>query len=233
VQIYELIKIYKEIHQSTWVGEEQMENKEEMHKFASGAKSTEEAPRFDLLPLEPMYALIKRFSKGLKKHGHFNWLKGVNDEDFKCDRRNHLLHHTWCYVLGLTTVDGKGDTDTPEDHLDAIITNAAMLLTLDKYSSNDKRSTPYAELINEYNSRNKGKSSPEPVDRFEVAKNWWNNLPESPAKGGMWEEVYRLAGGREWSEDGKILWLYGKYANTKKYSDIREDDRSQGKAGNS
>ena len=103
-----------------------------MHVFASGAKSTEEKERFDLVPLVAIKAIAQRLGYGASRHGEKNYEKGWNDPVFIRDRKNHAFEHLVHYINGDTTADKDGNVDTPQDHLGAALTNLAMLARLEE-----------------------------------------------------------------------------------------------------
>jgi hypothetical protein len=88
--------------------------------FNSGASSSEEKPRYDLIPHEAMTAVAKRFALGARTHGDRNYENGWNDAAFIRDRFNHLIEHAMRAANG----------DTSEDHLGAVLCNAAILIRL-------------------------------------------------------------------------------------------------------
>jgi len=89
-----------------------------MAVFASGAKSSEERPRYDLIPREALEREAIRMAEGAASHGANNWRLGVHDPDFIRDRVNHLIDHALRYAAG----------DRSEDHLAAVRCNAGMLI---------------------------------------------------------------------------------------------------------
>src|SRR5690349_17218789 len=89
-------------------------------EFVSGAKSSIEKPRFDLIPLVALRAVAERFAYGASRHGARNYEKGADDPDFVRDRYNHLIEHALRAASG----------DASEDHLGAVLCNAAILLRL-------------------------------------------------------------------------------------------------------
>jgi len=89
--------------------------------FASGAKSSEEKPRYDLIPLEAQRREAVRMAEGARKHGENNYQQGASDPAFRRDRINHLIEHALRYA----------DGDRSEDHLAAIRCNTGMLIWLD------------------------------------------------------------------------------------------------------
>lgn len=94
--------------------------------FASGASSSEEKPRYDLIPVEAMEANAKRFAHGASRHGDRNYENGWNDPAFIRDRFNHMLEHAMKAAAG----------DTSEDHLGAVLCNASILIRLKAIATN-------------------------------------------------------------------------------------------------
>ena len=88
--------------------------------FASGASSSVEKPRYDLVPVEALEAVAKRFAYGSARHGDRNYENGWNDAAFIRDRFNHMLEHAFKAANG----------DTSEDHLGAVLCNASILIRL-------------------------------------------------------------------------------------------------------
>jgi hypothetical protein len=88
-----------------------------MAVFASGAKSNEEKPRYDLIPHVALEREAIRMAEGAKDHGENNYRTGVSDPGFIRDRINHLIEHALRYA----------DGDRSDDHLAAIRCNAGML----------------------------------------------------------------------------------------------------------
>lgn len=77
-----------------------MEEQVEMKTFESGAKSTVEMPRFDLLEPELLVCTADRLAYGAARHGVRNWMKGLEDKDWLRDRMNHMQHHLLQLQLG-------------------------------------------------------------------------------------------------------------------------------------
>ena len=100
--------------------------------FGSGASSSEVKPRYDLIPPEALEALGKRFALGARTHGDRNYEKGANDPAFVTDRYNHLIEHA------IKAANG----DTSEDHLGAVLCNAAMLVRLKARHAAEKDLAP-------------------------------------------------------------------------------------------
>ncbi len=86
----------------------------------SGARSSEQAPRFDLIPLVAIEREAQRMAEGAAAHGENNYQKGKGDPVYIRERTNHLIRHALLYAAG----------DTSTDHLSAIRCNAAMLMVL-------------------------------------------------------------------------------------------------------
>src|SRR5690349_16756492 len=68
--------------------------------FTSGAKSSEEEPRYDLIPLPAMRLWAERLAYGAARHGTNNWQKGKDDPDYRRDRLNHAMEHLKRYQDG-------------------------------------------------------------------------------------------------------------------------------------
>lgn len=89
----------------------------------SGAKSSSEKPRYDLIYRGFLRRLAERMGFGAERHGENNYKQGVGDAVYRRDRINHLIEHALKYA--------EGDTST--DHLAAIAANANILAYLDDY----------------------------------------------------------------------------------------------------
>lgn len=93
-----------------------------MAVFESGAKSTEEKPRYDLIPIKALEREAARMAHGARVHGENNYQRGADDDGFIKDRVNHLIEHALKYATG----------DRSDDHLAAIRCNAGMLIWIDE-----------------------------------------------------------------------------------------------------
>lgn len=89
--------------------------------FASGAKSSEEKPRYDLIPVCALEREAIRMAEGARAHGENNYQQGKDDPAFIRDRINHLIAHALNYAAG----------DRSDDHLAAIRCNAGMLMWIE------------------------------------------------------------------------------------------------------
>ena len=87
----------------------------------SGARSSEEKPRYDLIPAEALRREAVRMAEGAKAHGENNYRLGKGDPTFIRERQNHLIEHALLYAAG----------DRSTDHLAAVRCNAAMLMWLE------------------------------------------------------------------------------------------------------
>ncbi len=96
--------------------------------FDSGAKSSEEAPRFDLVPYEALLREANRWRDGAKFHGEWNWQKGLHDQAFRTDRLNHILAH----------INKWGGGDRSDDHLAAARCGLAMLIWFEEVDAKAK-----------------------------------------------------------------------------------------------
>jgi hypothetical protein len=84
-------------------------------KFENGASRSHHAPHYELLPKAAIDRLVKRLEFGESIHGANNWKKG--GPDFVLQTKRHLAEHFLNYMQG----------DTSDDHLGAILCNAAFL----------------------------------------------------------------------------------------------------------
>ena len=84
-------------------------------KFENDSSRSESKPMYELVPMEAVDAIAERMGMGFQIHGRENW-KGGGPEFF-AETKRHLVAHLLNYLRG----------DDAEDHLSAVITNAAML----------------------------------------------------------------------------------------------------------
>lgn len=65
-----------------------------VHTFTSGAKSSGQLPRYDLIPWHVFAPrLAARYQLGAEKYGEVNWQHGLADRAYVLDRANHALDH--------------------------------------------------------------------------------------------------------------------------------------------
>jgi dATP/dGTP diphosphohydrolase len=88
----------------------------------SPAASSHTAPRYDLIPIEILNALARRFTLGATKYSRDSWKKG--DAAFQHERARHLVEHLWGWFNGIP----DEDTGTLAAQLDAVLWNAAVLV---------------------------------------------------------------------------------------------------------
>lgn len=84
--------------------------------FSTGARrnNSENKGRFDLLPVEAIQALAKRFEYGAKLHGANNWRKGIPNSSLFDSALRHLFQ----------ALNGEID----EDHLASCLWNVSVLI---------------------------------------------------------------------------------------------------------
>lgn len=91
-----------------------------MKVFKSGATSTVEKPRYDVVPKELIQYAAERFAYGISRgHAKDNWKSIKIDEDFQRDRKNHAFEH---FLHWIETGD--------KEQLKAVICNLAMFAWL-------------------------------------------------------------------------------------------------------
>lgn len=78
-------------------------------RFASGAASSGNVVRFDLLPRRFLERVASRFGLGAKKYGERKYRKGQRDRAFIVDRLNHLQQHWQAYLAPETMEDWQDD----------------------------------------------------------------------------------------------------------------------------
>ena len=84
-------------------------------KFENGASRSHHAPHYELLPKAAIDRLTARLELGAEIHGGNNWRNG--GPNFVQQTKRHLVEHILCYI----------NNDTSDDHLGAILCNAAFL----------------------------------------------------------------------------------------------------------
>jgi hypothetical protein len=95
----------------------------EKHAFKSGATSSERVLPYDLIPTLFLNRLAERFKLGAKKHGRFNYRKGLQDKEFIQDRLNHAFQHLKKAMDEIEIGETYGDDD-----LAAVAVNIAMAM---------------------------------------------------------------------------------------------------------
>lgn len=88
----------------------------EREGFDTGAhRDTQEGkPRYDLIPVEMLERLAMLYARGAEKYDEDNWKKGIPIQRVQAS----LLRHYFAWVQG----------DRTEDHLAAVIWNAACIM---------------------------------------------------------------------------------------------------------
>lgn len=66
---------------------------EPMVEFKSGAKRSEKALRYDLIPPRALRRLAERYTMGAEKYGDENWKKGLLDPEYVKQFEAHLIEH--------------------------------------------------------------------------------------------------------------------------------------------
>lgn len=84
-------------------------------RFEGGATRNSKRPMFELIPLEAKEAIARRMELGIESHGKDNYKSG--GPELFAETARHLEWHLNMYLIG----------DQSDNHLDAVIANAAML----------------------------------------------------------------------------------------------------------
>lgn len=95
------------------------------HYFTSGATSSEESARFDLLALTFLQRTAAAMAEGERLHGRFNYRKAVGDADYHRDCANHIVTHMLLWIAG----------DRSEDHLSHAAARINILMDLEQLGS--------------------------------------------------------------------------------------------------
>jgi hypothetical protein len=103
------------------------EGKTNAVKLENGASRSHHAPHYELVPKAAVDRIIKRLELGASIHGPNNWRGG--GAKFVEESRRHLMEHVLNYLEG----------DTTDDHLSAIICNAAFLCHFEAHPPEDTK----------------------------------------------------------------------------------------------
>lgn len=83
------------------------------HLLPGGAKRSERAPAYHLIPPAGLRRIAQRFALGAEVHGEGNWLKSLDTREhalsFSKEAYNHLQEHLQKMLEGV-----------PDDHLAAV-----------------------------------------------------------------------------------------------------------------
>lgn len=92
-----------------------MQGKTNAVKLENDSTRSHRAPHYELIPKAAIDRLTLRLEMGEPVHGAQNWRGG--GPDFVAETKRHLVAHVLNYIEG----------DTSDDHLGAILANAAFL----------------------------------------------------------------------------------------------------------
>ena len=98
-------------------------------KFENGASRSHHAPRYELIPKSAVDRLISRLEFGATIHGDNNWRLGGPEFILQCKR--HMMEHMLNYLEG----------DTTDDHLAAVLCNAAFLCHFEAHERTKEQGT--------------------------------------------------------------------------------------------
>lgn len=100
---------------------------DDRHTFASGVMSSGKKPRYDLIPIEALMRIARRFELGALKYGENNWQKGVHDKAFILDRINHAIEHLMI-LKDFISSDVDMGRDVADDDAAAVVLNAIFVM---------------------------------------------------------------------------------------------------------
>ncbi len=77
--------------------------------YASGAQSSADVARFDLVPRAFLERVARRFGVGAQKYGDLQYRAGLRDREYILDRMNHLQQHVQAYLAPQTVEEAVDD----------------------------------------------------------------------------------------------------------------------------
>lgn len=104
-----------------------------MTEFTSGAKTRKVGVEYRLLPMEGVRRIALRYTLGLARYGENNWKKGLRDEAFLNERKNHLVEHLLKYLE---------EGNAADDNLAAVVWGCFTLMEAEKVALADATQTP-------------------------------------------------------------------------------------------
>ena len=107
-----------------------------MNEFKSGAKRSEKAPNYWMIPPEVEKILAERYDLGALKYAAHNWKKAMNTGDLEYIRQfdSHLREHGRV-MFNLCSGQEDPEGETLEQNIAALVWNAVALAA---YALNDK-----------------------------------------------------------------------------------------------
>lgn len=100
--------------------------------FRSGAQSSGNALRYDLIPRSFLRRVALRFGMGAEKYPPFNYRSGLADKEYILDRINHLQEHFQGYIAP------ENEDDLTDDNLGAIAWGCAFLCEVEAHPEGKK-----------------------------------------------------------------------------------------------
>lgn len=107
---------------------------DDRYTFASGAMSSGQKPRYDLIPTYALERIAHRFELGAAKYGVDNWKKGARDDEFILDRINHAIEHLMT-LKDLIHSDVEIAWEAHDDDAAAVILNAIFVMEYQRAAS--------------------------------------------------------------------------------------------------
>ena len=77
--------------------------------YASGAQSSGDVARFDLVPRRFLERVARRFGLGAGKYGERKYRTGLRDREFIIERMNHLQQHVQAYLAPQNVEEAMDD----------------------------------------------------------------------------------------------------------------------------
>jgi hypothetical protein len=95
--------------------------------YSSGARRSEQMPRYDLIPTTGLDRLARRYAEGAEKYGEYNWMKGLPIED----TINHVIQHLLTWKNAVVWAKNNIPAGLPKDQICDFIQSRSRALLID------------------------------------------------------------------------------------------------------
>lgn len=131
---------------------------EEKYVSKSGATSSGQKPRYDLIPLTLLRRIADRFGYGARRHAPYNWRRAIEarDKDYILERLNHAMEHL---KKAMDTI--QFDEIPNDDDLGAVCVNCAFAMEYQEATWADR------QVKVEFPSFHNGQETLPPPTKFE------------------------------------------------------------------
>jgi hypothetical protein len=154
---------------------------ENIQEFPSGARSSGNKSRYDLLPVWALQRIAARFAIGADRYGEDNWKRGMQDPEWTIDRLNHAIEHLYDAIQAIKL----GGIPHRDDDLSAVIVNAIFAMGYERAAGIEPSSTPSPEDVRQLQDGDgNGPTDVQlrvPTDHSPLQRTDWN--PNDPYRG--------------------------------------------------